>query len=114
MSKAEAYQRIEAILERGPFVHGTRAVHRAHFLYALRWSQAGARISEMNDLGWQIASVTLPESQWQNGIRTAYRLDSKLLELKPLAESADWYERQAGKPGPRETDDLPLFAEGDR
>jgi len=27
---AEAYQRIESILESGPFIPGTRAVHRAH------------------------------------------------------------------------------------
>jgi len=110
--KAEVYQRIEAILETGPFLCGTRAVHRAHFLYTLRWSQAGARISEMNDLGWQIASLTLPEWQWQNGIRTAYRLDSK-----PLPSSNDWYEREHGpRPSDKSKQDeivLPLF-EGQR
>lgn len=116
-SKAQAYQRVEAILESGPFVPGTRAVHRARFLYVLRWSQAGARISEMNDLGWQIASVTLPENQWQSGIRTAYRLDSKPLRWKPVRESGDYHEANDGPHSsakPKESSsaiDLPLFAE---
>src|SRR5262249_53882764 len=94
-SKTEAYQRIEVILEHGPFVTGTRAVHRAYFLYTLRWSQAGARISEMNDLGWKVSSILLPGRDWQSGVRTAYRLDSK-----PLKPPDDWYERQTAKPEP--------------
>lgn len=119
-SKAEAYQRVEAILEQGPFVPGTRAVHRGHFLYTLRWSQAGARISEMNDLGWKIASVNLPESKWDNGIRTAYRLDSKPLTVKSVSTSKS----QSSKPSvqsdyerrEREECDraMPLFAERER
>jgi hypothetical protein len=36
----------------------------------------------MNDLGWKISSITLPQSQWRNGIRTAYRLDSKPLQTE--------------------------------
>lgn len=107
-AKAEAYQRIEAILDEGPFVLGTRAVHRGYFLYALHWSQAGARISEMNDLGWTIASVLLPESEWQSGVRTGYRLDGK-----PLSPSEDWYERQTGTPRPapaKRLENLPLFS----
>jgi hypothetical protein len=106
-TRADAYQRIEAILDEGPFVAGTRAVHRAYFLYSLRWSQAGARISEMNDLGWTITGVLLPESEWQSGVRTGYRLDGK-----PLSLSEDWYERQTGKPRPapaKPLDNLPLF-----
>jgi|SRR5215470_4579268 len=106
-SKTEAYERVEAILESGPFVPGSRAVHRAHFLYALRWSQVGARISEMNDLGWQIAGVTLPERQWENGIRTAYRLDGKPLQSE---SPGDWHEDQFRNPLPHATGDLPLFA----
>jgi len=115
-SKDEAYQHIEEILESGPFVPGTRAVHRAHFLYGLRWSQVGARISEMNDLGWQIVGVTLPESQWQNGIRTAYRLDGKPLTLKPARERQHWCEAKCGprptaKPQNLSAINLPLFTE---
>jgi hypothetical protein len=71
-AKADAYQRIETILDEGPFVPGTRGVYRAYFLYALRWSQAGARISEMNDLSWTITSLLLTESDWQSNVRTAY------------------------------------------
>jgi|SRR6516225_12016136 hypothetical protein len=108
-TKADAYQRIEAILEEGPFVPGLgRAVHRGYFLYSLRWSRVGARISEMNDLGWSITSVFLPESEWQNGIRTAYRLDSR-----PLQPKQDWYLARYG-PRPKTQEptstDLPLFA----
>lgn len=90
-SKVEAYQRIEAILGAGPFVSGTKAVHGAHFLYTLFWSQFRARINEMNDAGWLITSVDLPRSQWIRGVRTAYRLDSK-----PLRPDGDWYEREHG------------------
>ena len=108
-TKADAYQRIESIREEGPFVPGLgRAVHRAYFLYSLKWSQVGVRISEMNDLGWLITSVFLPENEWQNGIRTAYRLDSR-----PLQPSKDSFETTYGpRPklqGPAMTD-LPLFA----
>ena len=94
----ETYQRIEKILESGPFIHGTsNLVHRAHFLYGLKWSQAGARIHEMNSAGWSIASVKLPRHLWQNGIETAYRLNSKPLEQD---SGEDWFVRQTGKPRP--------------
>ena len=63
----------------------------------------------MNDAGWTITSITLPESQWQNGIRTAYRLDSK-----PLHPGDDWYEHLTGKTREQAAApagaDLPLFA----
>jgi hypothetical protein len=32
-TKADTYQRIEAILDEGPFVPGTSAVHRAYFRF---------------------------------------------------------------------------------
>lgn len=92
-SKADAYKRVEAILEKA----GPAGVHRAYFLYTLHWSQSGARISEMNDLGWVIVSVTLPKSQWQSGIRTKYVLRSKPLEV---SSGRDWYEDLKGKPRP--------------
>lgn len=60
-SRAESYARIERILETGPYVL-PRIVHRAHFLYELFWSQAGARVCEMNGLGWVITSVDLPKN----------------------------------------------------
>jgi hypothetical protein len=89
-SKAESYRRIEAVLENA----GSAGVHRAYFLYTLCWSQAGARISEMNDLGWVIESVSLPKSQWTRGIRTKYVLRSKPLEVAP---GEDWYEKLKGR-----------------
>lgn len=92
-TKAEAYSRIEKILEQA----GPRGVHRAYFVHTLYWSQAGARISEMNDLGWVIESVALPESQWVKGIRTKYVLRSKPLEVAP---GEDWYVKLKGKPRP--------------
>jgi hypothetical protein len=92
-TRAEAYKRIEAILEKA----GTAGVHRAYFLYALRWSQSGARISEMNDLGWSIESVTLPKGEWAHGIRTKYILRSKPLEVAP---GEDWYQKLKGRPRP--------------
>ena len=104
--KAEAYQRIEAILDEGPFVPGTHAVHRAYFLYGLRWSQAGARISEMNDLGWTITSLMLPETEWQSGVRTAYRLDSK--PLRPRQEPAE--SEYMGRMRQERAAAMPLFA----
>jgi len=86
-SKAEAYQRIEQILERAEPHIGypcpRRTVHRAWFLYEAHWSQIGARVSEMNDAGWTVTSVDLPKSQWVNAIKTAYRLDSKPLKPRP-------------------------------
>ena len=91
--KVEAYRRIETILQMGPFIPGTRVVHRAYFLYSLRWSQVGARIHEMNDTGWNIASVVLPESEWQSGIRTGYRLDSKPLPLSKDRAESDYVAR---------------------
>ena len=89
-SNAETYERVQAILEEGPFLPGTRVVHRAYFLYSLRWSQVGARIHEMNDAGWSIASVFLPESDWQSGIKTGYRLDSKPLGARTIPTESDF------------------------
>jgi len=94
----EVYQRIEKILESGPFVPGTtKLVHRAHFLYALKMHQIAARLHEMNAIGWTISSVKLPRRLHQHGIETAYRLDSK-----PLKQDSgeDWFVRQTGKPRP--------------
>jgi len=105
-AKAEAYQRIEAILDEGPFVPGTRAVHRAYFLYSLRWSQAGARISEMNDLGWTITSILLPEDEWQSGVKTAYRLDSKPLRVEQPPIESDYMKRRRLE----QEEAAPLFA----
>ena len=108
-SKAE-YQRIEAILDEGPFVPGTHAVHRAYFLYGLRWSQAGARISGMNDLGWTITSLLLPESEWQSGVRTAYRLDSKPLRTVTVQPESDFMQRRRDEYAAA----MPLFAKAMR
>ena len=104
--RSEAYRRIEALLEKA----GPAGVHRAYFLYTLHWSQIGARISEMNDAGWVIRSVELPRSQWSNGIKTKYVLDSK-----PLQAGQDWYVHATGQSRPSvpvpATSDMPLFRE---
>jgi hypothetical protein len=89
-SRFDTYKRIEAILERA----GPAGVHKAYFLYDLRWPQHQARICEMNKLGWNIESVHLPKSQWVSGIQTKYVLRSKPLEVAP---GQDWYERQTGQ-----------------
>lgn len=93
-SRADTYKRIESILEKA----GAAGVHRAYFLYTLHWSQHGARITEMNGLGWVIESVNLPKSQWVRGIRTKYVLRSKPLEVAP---GEDWYVKLKGQPRPR-------------
>jgi hypothetical protein len=95
----ESYKRVEEILDRGPFLDGTRIVHRAYFVRDLGWIQAGSRITEMNRLGWVISSIPLPKHLHRNGIETGYRLDSKLLEQ---ASGEDWFVRQTGKPRPSE------------
>ncbi len=105
LAKAQAYQRIESILEAA----GADGVHGAYFVFALFWPQFRARIHEMNALGWRIQSVDLPKSAWVRGIRTKYVLLSKPLEVAP---DEDWYVKLKGKPRPSaDTSDLPLFAE---
>lgn len=103
----DAYKRIEAILEKA----GPDGVHKAHFLYDLRWPQHHARICEMNDLGWNIESVHLPKSQWISGIQTKYVLRSKPLEVAP---GQDWYEIRFRKkrPGSSSAEIGPLFRNG--
>lgn len=87
--RVSSFKRIEKILETGPFdiPEFPRCVHRSHFLYELRWSQAGARINEMEASGWTISHVTLPERLWRNGIQVAYRLDSKPLGIPPAVRA---------------------------
>jgi hypothetical protein len=101
-AKAQAYQRIESVLEAA----GADGVHGSYFVYALFWPQFRARINEMNKLGWEIQGVDLPKSEWVRGIRTKYVLLSKPREVAP---GEDWYEKLKGKPRPTDTDDLPLF-----
>jgi hypothetical protein len=120
--RSESYRRVERILEQA----GSNGVHRAYFLYNLRWSQAGARISEMNDLGWTIEAVHLPESRWINGIKTKYILRSKPLPTyQPsradprqgsLVHSPDWDARETGqeRPSSAHTDLGPLFKDSSR
>lgn len=110
-NRAESYAKIEKILETGPYVL-PRVVHRATFLHEPHWwSQAGARVSEMNDMGWIITSVELPKNLWRRGIRTGYRLDGK-----PLKPGQDWYVQKtgherptlAGKPAPKPEEEFCL------
>jgi hypothetical protein len=105
-SRQDCYKRIESILENA----GAAGTHRAYFLYTLFWSQAGARINEMNHLGWNIESISLPKSEWVRGIRTKYVLRSKPLEVAP---GQDWYEVLKGRPRGSEDNHAtagPLFA----
>ncbi len=100
-SRQDSYKGIESILGNA----GAAGVHRAYFLYTLFWSQAGARINEMNRLGWDIQSVPVPKSEWVRGIKTKYVLRSKPLEVSP---SEDWFQKLKGRPRPS-AEPLPDF-----
>jgi hypothetical protein len=91
---------------------GPAGVSKETFLFEKRWSQAAARIFELEQQGFQIAHV-------QRGGETyvRYVLESEPLELKSL-DNSDWYERTTGKPrtksNPENVSDLPLFPGVDR
>jgi hypothetical protein len=91
---------------------GTVGVSKATLLYEKHWSQVAARISELEDDGFQIKHA---KREGETYVR--YILESEPLELKP-PEKSDWYERTTGKPrtqsAPEKVSDLPLFSGGDR
>lgn len=68
-------------------------------------SAFGARIGGLEWIGFVIRSEQREGEKYVRHVS-----ESEPPEPKPLPGNADWYERIAGKPSARETDDLPLFA----
>jgi hypothetical protein len=89
---------------------GPAGVSKETLLFEKRWSQAAARIFELERQGFQIAHI-----QRDGEIYVRYVLESEPLQLKPL-DNLDWYERTTGKPrtSPEGVRDLPLFSGVDR
>lgn len=102
---------------------GARGVRREELLYVHRWSQAGARIHELERMGYRIQHVLEPGEKF-----VTYRLMSEPASEKPLPSferkqepsqaafcehSTDWYTRQTGRARPQlpeqDISDLPLF-----
>ena len=85
---------------------GTVGVSKEVLLFEKHWSQAAARVFELEQQGFQIKHV---QREGEKYVR--YVLESEPLELKPLASSVDWYERQTGRPRPSSANgsELPLF-----
>jgi hypothetical protein len=98
-------------------------VRREDLLYVHRWSQAGARINELEHMGYVIEHVSEPGEKF-----VTYRLLSEPSSEKPLPNfesrlnrsqsgfcesSADWYVRHTGRERPQipnqDGSDLPLF-----
>jgi hypothetical protein len=89
---------------------GPAGVSKETFLFEKRWSQAAARVWELEQQGFQIAHL-----QRDGETYVRYVLESEPLELRPT-DGSDWYERITGKPrtgNPDNVPDLPLFPGGD-
>lgn len=91
---------------------GSHGVRREDLIFQHRWTQAGTRIFELEQMGYKIRHESRPGERL-----IVYVLESEPLELKPLQDSPseratrDWYEKQTGRPRTsRETPVLPLFA----
>ena len=91
---------------------GSAGVSKETLLYERHYSQAAARIFELERQNFQIAHV-----QREGETYVRYVLQSEPLELKP-PDGSDWYERTTGKPRatatPENVSDLPLFSGADR
>jgi len=91
---------------------GTAGVSKETLLFEKRWSQAAARVWELEQQGFQIAHL-----QRDSETYVRYVLESEPLELKS-PDNSDWYERTTGKPraagNPGQVSDLPLFSGGNR
>lgn len=74
---------------------GPRGVSREDLIFRYRWTQAGARIFELEQMGFVIRHDSRPGQRF-----ITYVLESEPLELKPLPSGVDWYEQQTGKPRP--------------
>ena len=88
---------------------GPGGVSRESLIFEYRWTQCGARIDELQDMGYTIRHDS------RHGERfVRYVLESEPLELKPLPSVSDWYAEKFGaRPTtttPELTADLPLFS----
>jgi hypothetical protein len=98
---------------------GAKGVRREDLLYVHRWSQAGARIHELERMGYVIEHVLEPGERF-----VTYRLISEPACEKPLPNferkqeppqaafsesSGDWYPQKTGCGRPHPFSDLPLF-----
>ena len=85
---------------------GPRGVSKAYLIFEKRFTQCGARVFELQQMGYAI------RSEQRDGERfVTYILEGEPLQLKPLPPGADWYTRQTGKPRPTEPAPGPLFSQ---
>ncbi len=91
---------------------GRTGVRREDLIFHYRWTQTGARIHELEKMGYKIRHESRPGERL-----IVYVLESEPLELRPLEglqsdrASGDWYEKRASKRrAASETSELPLFA----
>jgi len=84
---------------------GLVGVSRATLIFEHRATQCGARVDELKRQGYVIESELREGEQY-----VRYVLKSEPLDLQPIPEEPDWYQRQTGEARRRATDDLPLFA----
>ena len=109
---------LELLREAGP-----QGVRREDLLYVYRWSQAGARIHELERMGYVIEHFLVPGERF-----VTYRLVSEPATEKPLPNferkqeraqaafcesSDDWYARETGRERAQlfqqSLSELPLF-----
>jgi hypothetical protein len=83
---------------------GPNGVSKAELIFTKRMSQCGARIFELEKIGYKIAHT---QREGERYVR--FVLESEPLTLHPL-EEPDWYTRQTGKPRAADAaSELPLF-----
>lgn len=87
---------------------GASGLSREFFIFSKGYTQAGARIDELEAQGFKIEHFKIAGEKY-----VRYRLLSEPLELQPLPEGSEWYEAKFGKcptglPEPPKAD-LPLF-----
>jgi hypothetical protein len=84
---------------------GPAGVSRAELIFERHITQCGARVDELKRQGFEIVSELRDGEKY-----VRYVLKSEPLELRPLSESADWFERTTGRERQRNEGDLPLFS----
>lgn len=95
-------ERILALLREA----GPRGVSKEELVFKHRWTQAAARIFELEQIGYGIRHDTRPGERF-----VFYVLESEPLELNSLPSASDWYEREHGvRPSDKPADGAPLFA----
>ena len=85
---------------------GPAGVPREDLIFKHKYTQAGTRIFELEEIGYVIRHESRPGRRF-----IVYVLESEPRQLKPVREF-DWYEKQTGKQRPEPLDsiaDLPLF-----